>query len=75
IVLDRRAKAHSSRQAIARALDLLTPTKIVSITLFVSGALLAFGVYGGRYVLIMPVLIALIGGVASAWLLLTKITT
>jgi hypothetical protein len=75
IILDRRAKAHSSRQAIARALDLLTPTKIVSITLFVSGALLAFGVYDGRYALIIPVLIALIGGVASAWLLLTKITT
>jgi hypothetical protein len=41
IVLDRRARAHASSQAIARALELLTPTTIVSITLFASGALLA----------------------------------
>lgn len=75
IVLDRRAKAHASTQAIARALELLAPTKIVSITLLVSGALLAFGVHDGRYALIVPVLIALTGGVSSAWLFLTKITT
>ncbi|MGA2006875.1 MAG: hypothetical protein ABSH27_04865 [Solirubrobacteraceae bacterium] len=75
IVLDRRAKAHSSSQAIARALELLTPTKIVSITLLASGALLAGGVRDGRYALIIPVLVALAGGVTSAWLFLTKITT
>ncbi len=67
IVLDRRAKTHASTQAIARALELLAPTKIVSITLLVSGALLAFGVRDGRYALIIPVLIALTGGVTSAW--------
>lgn len=75
IVLDRRAKAHASTQTIARALELLAPTKIVSITLLVSGALLAFDVRDGRYALIIPVLVALTGGVASAWLFLTKITT
>ncbi len=75
IVLDRRAKAHASTQAIARALELLAPTKIVSITLLVAGALLASGVRGGRYALIVPVLLALTGGVTSAWLFLTKITT
>ena len=74
-VLDRRAKARSSSQAIARALELLAPAKIVSITLLVSGALLASGAHDGLYMLIIPVLIALTGGVASAWLLLTKITT
>jgi hypothetical protein len=73
IVLDRRAKAHASTQAIARALELLTPTTIVSITLLVAGGLLASGAHDGLYVLIMPVLIALTGGVASAWLILTKI--
>ncbi len=75
IVLDRRAKVHASTQAITRALELLTPTKIVSITLLVSGALLAFGVHDGLYALIIPVLVALTGGVASAWLFLTKINT
>jgi len=32
------------------------------------------GVPAGLYVLVGPVLIALVGGVVSAWLLLTKIT-
>jgi hypothetical protein len=32
-----------------------------------------FGVHAGLYVLVVPVLVALAGGVASAWLLLTKI--
>jgi hypothetical protein len=75
IVLDRRAKAHTGSQAITRVLELLTPTKIVSLTLLVSGALLAFGVHDGLYALIVPVLVALTGGVTSAWLFLTKITT
>jgi hypothetical protein len=75
IVLDRRAKAHASTRTIARALELVAPTKIVSITLLVSGALLAFDVPDGRYALIIPVLVALTGGVTSAWLFLTKITT
>jgi len=53
---------------------MITPTTIVSILLLVSGVLLVFGVHGGLYALIVPVLVALTGGVASAWLFLTKIT-
>jgi hypothetical protein len=33
---------------------------------------LIFGVSAGLYVLIVPILTALIGGVASAWLFLTR---
>ncbi|MGP0049179.1 MAG: hypothetical protein ACLPZR_10085 [Solirubrobacteraceae bacterium] len=73
-VLDRRAKADASTQAIRKVLEMITPTTIVSILLLVSGVLLVFGVHGGLYVLIAPVLVALTGGVASAWLFLTKIT-
>jgi uncharacterized membrane protein len=73
-VLDRRAKADASTQAIRKTLELITPTTIVSILLLSSGFLLVFGVHGGLYVLIVPVLVALTGGVASAWLFLTKIT-
>jgi hypothetical protein len=74
LVLDRRAKANASTQAIARTLELITPTTVVSILLLVSGVLLALGVHHGLYVLIVPVIVAVIGGVASAWLFLTKIT-
>ncbi len=73
-VLDRRAKADASKQAIRKTLEMITPTTIVSTLLLVSGVLLVFGVHGGLYVLIVPVLVALTGGVASAWLFLTKIT-
>jgi hypothetical protein len=73
-VLGRRAKADASTQPIRKTLELITPTTIVSILLLVSGVLLVFGVHGGLYVLIVPVLVAVTGGVASAWLFLTKIT-
>ncbi|MGD0980224.1 MAG: hypothetical protein ABR946_01960 [Solirubrobacteraceae bacterium] len=53
-------------QTIARTLELLTPTNIVSITLRVSGALLAPGVHDGLYELTIPVLVALTSGVTSA---------
>ena len=73
-VLDRRAKADASTQAIRKTLEMITPTTIVSTLLLVSGVLLMFGVHAGLYVLILPVLAAVTGGVASAWLFLTKIT-
>ena len=73
-VLDRRAKADARTQAIRKTLETITPTTIVSILLLVSGVLLVFRIHGGLYVLIAPVLLALTGGVASAWLFLTKIT-
>jgi uncharacterized membrane protein len=73
-VLDHRAKADASTQAIRKTLELITPTTIVSILLLASGVLLVFGVHGGLYVLIVPVLVTLTGGVTSAWPFLTKIT-
>ncbi len=73
-VLDRRAKADASTQPIRKTLELITPTTIVSTLLLLSGALLLSGVHAGLYVLVVPVLVAVTGGVASAWLFLTKIT-
>lgn len=73
-VLDRRAKAGASTQAIGKTLEMITPATIVSTLLLLSGVLLVSGVQGGLYVLIVPALVALTGGFASAWLFLTKIT-
>jgi hypothetical protein len=39
-----------------------------------AGIVLVLGAPAGLYLLVGPVLIALVGGVVSAWLLLTKIT-
>ena len=42
--------------------------------LLAAGTVLVLGVTAGLYVLVGPVIVALVGGVTSAWLLLTKIT-
>jgi hypothetical protein len=44
------------------------------LLLLAAGIVLVFGVPAGLYVLVGPVVVALAGGVASAWLFLTKIT-
>ena len=72
-VLDRRAKASRSDQAIAQVLEAVTPNLVTSVLLLASGIILALGLGAGLYVLVAPVLTALVGGAASAWLLLTKI--
>ena len=73
-VLDRRAKASRSDQAIAQVLEAVTPNAVTSVLLLAAGTVLVLGLSAGLYVLVAPVLAALVGGVASAWLFLTKIT-
>ena len=78
LLLDRRARARAgprdtSTQAIALILDAVAPNAVTSILVLVAGLLVLFGVHAGLYVLVLPVFVALAGGVASAWLLLTKI--
>ena len=74
-ILGLRAKGDRSNQAIAPVLEAVTPTTVTSLLLLLaSGIVLAFGVPAGLYVLVVPVLIALVSGIVSAWLLLTKIT-
>jgi hypothetical protein len=76
LALDRRARSGadaSGGQTIARVLDAVAPNAVTSVLVLVSGALIAAGVHAGLYVLVVPVIAALVGGVASAWLLLTRI--
>jgi hypothetical protein len=67
-VLDRRAKASRSNQAIAQVLEAVTPNAVTSVLLLAAGIILVLGVSAGLYVLVAPVLTALVGGVVSAWL-------
>jgi hypothetical protein len=73
-ILDRRAKGERSSQAIAPVLEAVTPTAVTSLLLLAAGIVLVLRVPAGLYVLVGPVLVALVGGVTSAWLFLTKIT-
>ena len=74
--LDRRARAAADEggpQSIGHVLDVVLPNGVTSVLLLVSGILIAAGVHAGLYVLVVPIVAALVGGVASAWLLLTRI--
>jgi len=72
--LDRVASASPSTQPISRALAVLSPRTITTVLLAVTGLLLVVGVDDGIYVVVPAVIAAMTGGVASAWLFLTKIT-
>ena len=77
LILDRRASVGPSPQGaiahrVASILDAVAPNAVTSILLLIAGVLLVFGVSAGLDVLVLPVFVALAGGVTSAWLLLTK---
>jgi hypothetical protein len=78
LMLDRRAVVDSTPRdagahALASILDAVAPNAITSALLLIAGLLLVFDVHAGLDVLVLPVLVALSGGVTSAWLLLTKL--
>ena len=78
LALDRRARVgpgtgDATAHAVASILDVVAPNTITSILLVIAGLLLVFGLHAGLDVLVLPVLVALAGGIASAWLPLTKI--
>jgi hypothetical protein len=78
LTLDRRARADAHQRdtgahAIALIMDAIAPNAVTSILLLVAGVLLIFGVRAGLDVVVLPVLVALAGGVTSAWLVLTKV--
>lgn len=73
-VLDRRANADTTRPALGRVLDAVAPNAVTSVLLLSSALVLVSGAHAGLYVLIAPVLVALLGGVTSTWLLLIRTT-
>jgi hypothetical protein len=76
VALDRRARsdtAATGTHAIGQELEAVAPNGVTAVLLFVSGLLLAVGVHAGLYVVVLPLIAALVGGVVSAWLLLTKL--
>jgi len=78
MVLGRRARTgpdprDATAHAVASILEAVAPNTVTSILVAIAGLLLIFGLHAGLDVLVLPVLVALAGGIASAWLLLTKI--
>jgi hypothetical protein len=73
-VLDRRARSGPRSQPVGRLLEVVAPNAITSSLLLAAAAVLTSGEHRGMYVLIAPVIVALSGGVLSAWLLLVRTT-
>ena len=63
-----------SRTPDAPVLEAVAPNAVTALLLLAVGIVLVAGVPAGLYVVVAPVLVAFVGGVASTWLLLTKIT-
>jgi len=63
----------TSQQRIGRVLKIVLPNTGTTVILFVSGLLLALGWDAGRYLMVAPVITAFVGGLASAWLIMTRI--
>jgi len=78
LILDRRARGGASMgdgraHALASILDAVSPNAVTAALILIAGVLLLAGIHAGLDVLVAPVIVAIAGGVASAWLLLTKI--
>jgi hypothetical protein len=72
--LDRRAQSAVSSKTIAHVLEVISPNTLTSLLLASTGLLLVLGVGEGLYVVVPTVIVAMVGGVTSAWLFLTRIT-
>jgi hypothetical protein len=73
LLLDRRALAQRSQtDRLARTLHLVSPNLTTTVGLALTGASLALGWGGGLYWLVPTVLVAVVGGVLSAWLFLVE---
>ena len=64
----------ASAQPISRVLAVVSPRTITTLLLLVTGLLMLAGVGDGVYV-VPAVIAAMVGGVASACLFVTRITT
>jgi hypothetical protein len=72
--LDRQAGTGETSSAAARLLEAAAPNLLTLLLMLAAGVLLTADQPDGLYVLVAPILIALAGGMASAWLLLIRIS-
>ncbi len=71
--LDRRAKQDENPLALSHLLDVVSPNALIMVLLVAAGVLLVFDLTAGLYVLVATALIAIVGGLTSAWLFLTLV--
>jgi uncharacterized membrane protein len=74
IWLDRIARRTDSPRPVARALKNVNPSTLTAAGIALAGGLMVFGVDWADFALVPVICAAMVGGLASAWLLLTKLT-
>ena len=74
IWLDRLARRTDSPRPVARTLENVNPSTLTVLGIALAGGLMVFGVDWAEFALVPVICAAMVGGLASAWLLLTKLT-
>jgi len=74
VLLDRLAKRADSVRPVARTLRAINPSSLTAGGVALAGVLMVCGVDWADFVLVPVICAAILGGLASAWLLLTKLT-
>jgi hypothetical protein len=74
ILLDRLARNTDSPRGVASTVKNVNPSTLTALGIALAGGLMVFGVDWADFALVPVICAAMIGGLASAWLLLTKLT-
>jgi hypothetical protein len=74
IWLDRLARHTDSPRPEARTLQNVNPSTLTAVGIALAGGLMVFDVDWADFALVPVICAAMVGGLASAWLLLTKLT-
>ncbi|NMO92612.1 hypothetical protein [Actinomycetospora sp. TBRC 11914] len=73
LALDRRAKREAQTPALARTLDYASPNVATLLLIAAAGVVVLTGHGWGLYLLVLSTVVAIVGGVANAWLFLTQL--
>jgi hypothetical protein len=74
LYLDRVARQTDSPRPMARTLQSVNPSMLTALGIALAGGLMVFGVAWADFALVPVVCAAMVGGLTSAYLLLTKLT-
>jgi hypothetical protein len=74
ILLDRLARDTDSPREVASTVKNVNPSTLTALGIAIAGGLMVAGVEWADFVLVPVICAAMVGGLASAWLLLTKLT-
>jgi hypothetical protein len=74
ILLDRLARQGDSPRPVARTLQNVNPSTMTAVGIALAGGLMVFGVDWADFALVPVICAAMVGGLTSAYLLLTKLT-